>query len=151
MPCCSDFDKIISNPQEGMKKRKLALQKLIEMGCLSSLYKHTDSYARIRWIRYYSLVALVRFASINLDAEEVAIVINNDEILLKSQEDRLTLRKQAARYLFIFCAKKNKPSKMKIQAINGLVNGKHVEYLDELLQSADVEDSVKSKIKNYKN
>ncbi len=129
---CEELDKLLATPSVGDKQRLMAIHELIRKCCLKSLYNHAITYSRIQWIRNYALTALTKFANINIQSEEVAIAINEDELIIEKGPDREKLRKEAAKYLFLFITLKDKPLRMKQVALVALINGNHQEFIEEL-------------------
>ncbi|MHA2357469.1 MAG: hypothetical protein ACXABK_01700 [Candidatus Heimdallarchaeaceae archaeon] len=147
---CSKYDTIISNPSLGDEARRKALQNLIKIGCLTSLYNHAQRSSRMDWIRNYCLLALTKFAAINTEVEDVAITLQDDEIPLDSSLDKEFLKKKAARLLFLFTATPKKPRKFKKISLMGLISGDYWEYCDELMYGESIDDWIKKSIKSAK-
>lgn len=143
---CKDYDIIISTPSLGDHARRNALKQLIENGCLTSLYTHSQTSSRMDWIRNYSLLALTKFANINTSVDEVAITLQDDEILLDISLNKKTLKKKAARLLFLFCTTPKKPRKFKKIALMGLIAGDHWDYCDELKKDPNTEEWIRKTI-----
>ena len=151
---CSKYDKIISTPPLGDTARRKALQNLIRNGCLNSLYTHAHTSSRMDWIRNYSLLALTKFASINTSVEEVAITLQDDEVILDYSLDKDKLKHQAAKLLFLFLNLENKPRKFKKIALMGLIVGEHWDFCMELEKDSNTEEwitrTIQSAIKTKK-
>jgi hypothetical protein len=145
---CSKLDKIISTPSLGDSARRNALQKLIQNGCLKSLFGHAKTSSRIDWIRNYSLLALAKFASINIAADEVAITLQDDEILLDFSLDKDELKTRSAKLLLLFLTLENKPRKFKKIALMGLIVGEHWDYCKELEMDPDTEEWIQRTIQS---
>ena len=118
---CNKYDRIVTTPSLGDEARRSALQNLIKEGCLTSLYNHALVSSRIDWVRNYSLLALTKFATLNIDIEDVAITLQDDEIPLDFSLDKKRLRNKAARLLFLFTTTPNKPRKFKKISLMGLL------------------------------
>ena len=147
---CNKFDKIASTPSLGDSARRRALQELIMNGCLNSLFGHAQTSSRMDWIRNYSLLALTKFASINTATEEVAITLQDDEILLDYSLDKKKLKQKAAKLLFLFLTLENKPRKFKKIALMGLIVGEHWDYCNELVTDPDIEEWIQRTIQSAK-
>ncbi len=145
---CSKFDKIISTPSLGDSARRQALQELISNGCLKSLFGHAQTSSRIDWVRNYSLLALTKFASINTAADEVAITLQDDEVLLDYSLDKEKLKPKAAKLLFLFLTLENKPRKFKKIALMGLIVGEHWDYCIELEQDSSTKEWIQRTIQS---
>ncbi|MHA1408198.1 MAG: hypothetical protein ACTSSG_12570 [Candidatus Heimdallarchaeaceae archaeon] len=148
---CKKADMIIATPSLGDHERKKALQKLIEEGCLNSLFTHATRSSRMDWIRNYSLLALVKFATINEQSDEVAITLQEDEIVIKTDLNRKTLREEAANLLFRFTVMPNKPRKFKKIALMGLIAGKYWEYCEKLSIDSNIEDWIRKTAQSFIN
>ena len=129
---CGSLDRIISTPSVGDQARRQALRELIQNGCLSSLYTHAYTSSRMDWIRNFSLLALTKFATLNTEALEVAITLQDEEILLDRELDKKNLKKEAARLLFLFTSTPKKPRVFKKISLMGLIAGDHWNYCEEL-------------------
>lgn len=145
---CKEFDKIVSTPSLGDQSRRDALKQLIQNGCLTSLYNHAQTSSRMDWIRNYSLLALTKFANIYTDAFEIAITLQEDEILLDSSLDKPALKIKAARLLFLFLTTPKKPRKFKKIALMGLIAGEHWDYCIELEQDSSTEEWIQRTIQS---
>ncbi len=136
---CSSFDRIVSTPSAGDDARREALHELIRNGCLASLYTHAFTSSRMDWIRNYSLLALTKFATLNIEATEVAITLQDEEIPLEVDFDKKDLKKKAARLLFLFTATPKKPRAFKKISLMGLIAGEHWDYCNELERDSNIE------------
>ncbi len=145
---CIKFDKIISTPSLGDSARREALQDLIKNGCLTSLFGHAQTSSRIDWIRNYSLFAITKFASVNAAADEVAITLQDDEVLLDYSLDKEKLKLKAAKLLFLFITLENKPRKFKKIALIGLIVGEHWDYCNELEKDPNTEEWIQRTIQS---
>ncbi len=148
---CGSLDRIISTPSTGDDNRREALRQLIYNGCLSSLYTHAFTSSRMDWIRNFSLLALTKFASINTEVEEVAITLQEEEIIISKGLDRKELRNKAARLLFLFTSAPKKPRAFKKISLMGLIAGEHWDYCDELEKDSNTENWIVKTIKSAKN
>jgi len=147
---CNRYDVIVSTPSLGDEARRKALQNLIKNGCLTSLYNHAQKSSRMDWIRNYCLLALSKFAAINTEVIDVAITLQEDEILLEPSLGKKRLKKKAARLLFLFTATPKKPRKFKKISLMGLIAGEYWEYCDELANDVSVEEWIKKTIESAK-
>ena len=136
---CGSLDKIISTPSAGDESRREALRQLINNGCLSSLYTHAYTSSRMDWIRNFSLLALTKFATLNTEVLEVAITLQDEEIVLPSNLNKKELKDKAARLLFLFTSAEKKPRVFKKVALMGLIAGEHWDYCDELERDSNIE------------
>ena len=143
---CGDLDRIIATPSTGDEARREALRQLIYNGCLASLYKHAYTSSRMDWIRNFSLLALTKFASINTEAIEVAITLQEEEIILSTDLDKSELKSKAARLLFLFTSTPKKPRAFKKISLMGLIAGEHWDYCDELEKDPNTESWISSTI-----
>ncbi len=147
MTDCDSYDDIIKRPSYGDRARRYALQKLVEEGCIESLFQHAQAFSRMDWIRNYALLALTKYANISTTSKNVAITLKDDEIILDTEKlDVSFLRKEAAKYLFLFLLTPKKPSKFKKIALMGLLAGKYWELCDELVNDENVEQWIKDTI-----
>ena len=147
---CEHYDKIISTPSSGDEARREALKNLIQEGCLTSLYNHAQTSSRIDWIRNYCLLALTKFASLNISIDDVAITLQDEEIPLAISLDKIKLKKKAARLMFLFLSTPKKPRKFKKIALMGLVAGDHWDYCKELENDSNTEDWIRKSIRSVK-
>ena len=147
---CRKFDRLIASPSQGDETRRQALQDLISNGCLASLYNHAQKSSRMDWIRNYSLLALTKFAAINTEISDVAITLQDDEILLDYSLDLIKLKAKAAKLLFLFTATPNKPRKFKKISLMGLIAGDYWEYCEELGNDPNIEEWIKKTILSAK-
>lgn len=147
---CSSLDRIISTPSTGDDNRREALRQLIYNGCLSSLYTHAFTSSRMDWIRNFSLLALTKFAAINTEVEEVAITLQEEEIIISKDLDKKELRNKAARLLFLFTSAPKKPRVFKKISLMGLIAGEHWDYCDELEKDTNTENWIVKAIKSAK-
>ena len=136
---CGSLDRIIATPSAGDENRREALRQLIYNGCLSSLYTHAYTSSRMDWIRNFSLLALTKFATLNTDVSEVAITLQDEEIVLPVNLDKQELKDKAARLLFLFTSAEKKPRAFKKIALMGLIAGDHWDYCDELERDPNIE------------
>ena len=143
---CGSLDRIIATPSTGDDNRREALRQLIYNGCLSSLYTHAYTSSRMDWIRNFSLLALTKFATLNTEASEVAITLQDEEIILPSELNKSELRNKAARLLFLFTSTPKKPRAFKKIALMGLIAGDHWDYCDELEKDPNIESWITSTI-----
>ncbi|MHA1399689.1 MAG: hypothetical protein ACTSQE_05040 [Candidatus Heimdallarchaeaceae archaeon] len=146
MNMCETYDEIVKRPSHGDRARRYALQKLVENGCLDSLYEHAQSYSRMDWIRNYALLALTKFAALSTKSASVAITLQEEEIPLDPEMDKNKLKKKAAKLLFLFLTTSKKPRKFKKIALMGLLVGKHWDYCDKLLNDSETEEWIRKTI-----
>ncbi|MHA1953891.1 MAG: hypothetical protein ACW96U_08095 [Candidatus Heimdallarchaeaceae archaeon] len=147
---CGKYDRLIASPSIGDEARRQALQDLVKEGCLTSLYNHAQKSSRMDWIRNYSLLALTKFAAISTETADVAITLQDDEILLNLFLDIKKLKTKAAKLLFLFTATPNKPRKFKKISLMGLIAGDYWEYCDELANDSKIEEWIKKTIQSAK-
>ena len=143
---CGSLDRIIATPSTGDENRREALRQLIQNGCLSSLYTHAYTSSRMDWIRNFSLLALTKFATLNTEVTEVAITLQDEEILLPADLNKQELKSKAARLLFLFTSADKKPRAFKKIALMGLIAGEHWDYCDELEKDPNIESWISNTI-----
>ena len=145
---CGSLDRIISTPSTGDDNRREALRQLIYNGCLSSLYNHALTSSRMDWIRNFSLLALTKFATLNTEVEDVAITLQEEEIILSNELDKKELKNKAARLLFLFTSTPKKPRIFKKISLMGLIAGEHWDYCKELENDSNIESWIRNTIKS---
>jgi len=143
---CGSLDRIISTPSSGDENRREALRQLVYNGCLTSLYNHAYTSSRMDWIRNFALLALTKFATLNTEAEEVAITLQEEEIILSKEQDKNELKTTAARLLFLFTSAHKKPRTFKKISLMGLIAGDHWDYCEELEKDPNMESWITSTI-----
>ncbi|MCE7741051.1 MAG: hypothetical protein GOP50_01210 [Candidatus Heimdallarchaeota archaeon] len=143
---CGSLDRIIATPSTGDGSRREALRQLIYNGCLASLYTHAYTSSRMDWIRNFALLALTKFATLNTEAVEVAITLQDEEIILSNDLDKLELKNKAARLLFMFTSTPKKPRTFKKISLMGLIAGEHWDYCDEIENDPNTESWISSTI-----
>jgi hypothetical protein len=98
------------------------------------------------WIRNFSLLALTKFATLNTEVDEVAITLQDEEIILPLELDKQELKAKAARLLFLFTSAEKKPRTFKKVALMGLIAGEHWNYCDELEIDPNIENWITNTI-----
>ncbi len=145
-----EYNKIVFNNSLDDEIRKKALQELIKYGCLNSLFGHVKRPTMDRWVRNYSLLALVKFAGLSSLSRNIAITLQNDEISLRTDLNTKKLREEASRFLFVIVVTTTRLTKTRKLALMGLIAGGHWQYCDELLNDESIDDWIRLKIKKAK-
>ncbi len=144
---CEEYSKIVFNNSLDDENRKKALQELIKHGYLNELFSLVRRPTMDRWVRNYSLLALVKFSGLSLHSRNNAITLQNDEISLKTDLNTKKLREEAARFLFVIVVTTTRLTKTRKIALMGLIAGGHWQYCDELLADTSIDDWIRLKIK----
>lgn len=150
MMTCEENNKIVFNNSLDDENRKKALQELIKHGCLNSLFGLVRRPTMDRWVRNYSLLALVKFAGLSLHSRNIAITLQNDEISLKADLNTKKLREEASKFLFVIVVTTTRLTKTRKIALMGLIAGGHWQYCNELLDDKSIDDWIRLKIKKAK-
>ncbi len=94
------------------------------------------------------LAFLTKFASVNTATEDVAITLQDDEVLLDYSLDKEKLKLKAAKLLFLFITLENKPRKFKKIALMGLIVGEHWNLCYELEGDPNMEEWIQRTIQS---